>query len=131
MAKGSGVEKGRPSRVVPLVIALLMSAALVALGLFNFHEDTASSRPVVVPYDFFWCSEDTHCGIVDKIGCCSCEQGGAQAAVNVSHRDDLRRFLKSACRPHGQQVCVQMDLCHDEFEARCVGRRCTLVVPSD
>ena len=131
MGKGPGSDKTRTSRVLPLVIALLISVALVSLGLFSFHEDTASSRPVVVSYDYFWCSEDAHCVIVDKIGCCSCEQGGGQAAVNAWHRDDLRRFLKTACRPHKKQVCVQMDLCRDEFEARCIDRRCQLVVPGN
>jgi hypothetical protein len=113
-------------RVVLWVLALLTSSTFVFLGLYSFHQGTASSKPVVLPYEIFWCGEDAHCVVVDQIGCCSCEQGGAQAAINSSKRDELRRFLKSACRPRETQVCVQMDLCRDDFEAVCVDRRCKL-----
>jgi hypothetical protein len=40
-------------------------------------------------------------------------------------RDDLRRFVKGACRD--TQVCVQVDLCRKNVAAACIERRCTLV----
>ncbi len=110
------------------ILALLASAILVALGLTSFHEETARSRPVIPPFDLFWCAKNEDCALVDQIGCCSCSQAGAQAAVTKWDRDDLRRFLKSACRP--RPVCVQLDLCRDDLEARCVHRRC-VALPKD
>ncbi len=131
MGKSTGEARIMTPHMVGIVVAMMCSAALVGVAMFTFHEETVSSRPAVIPYDFFWCAEDDHCVVVDKIGCCSCEQGGAQVAVNSWHRDDLRRFLKKACRPHDKQVCIQMDLCRDEFIARCVERRCRLVVAGE
>jgi hypothetical protein len=113
------------SRSIVLIAALLASAALVALGTYSFHEETARSKPVVLPFEVLWCAEDSDCAVVDRIGCCSCSQGGAQAAVTVWRRDELRRFLKKACEP--EQICVQLNLCRSDVEARCVERHCTLV----
>lgn len=112
-------------RTLPIVLALLLSAALVALGTWSFHRETARSRPVVLPFEVFWCEGDGDCLAVDRIGCCACSEGGAQAAITAWRRDELRRFLKRACEP--EQICVQVDLCRDDVVARCVARRCTLV----
>src|SRR5512134_102659 len=97
------------SNRIAIVVALVVTAAMVVLGLMSFHEGTAKTRPVVPPFDVFWCEKDADCAKVDRIGCCPCEQGGGQTAVNQWRLDDLRRFLKQACRPG--QVCVQVDLC--------------------
>jgi hypothetical protein len=113
-------------RFATLIAALLMSAALVALGTYSFHRETARSRPVVLPFEVFWCSEDGDCAVTDRIGCCSCAQGGAQAAITAWRRDELRRFLKNACAP--EHICVQVDLCRKDVKARCIERRCQLVV---
>lgn len=115
-------------RPFTVIVALLTSAVLVGLGVRSFHDETARTRPVVLPFEVFWCSENDECTVVDRIGCCGCAEGGAQAAVTAWRKDDLRRFLKQACDP--QQVCVQVDLCRSDVEARCVKRRCELVVAS-
>jgi len=112
-------------RAVAIVLALLASATLVVLGIRSFHRGTARSRPVVLPFEVFWCGKDQDCAVVDRIGCCACSEGGSQAAVTRWRRDDLRRFLKRACGP--EQVCVQVDLCRSKLRARCVDRRCRLV----
>jgi len=111
--------------VLWVLLALLASALLVFFGVFSFKEKTARIKPVVPPYDIFWCSTDEQCSVVDRIGCCPCSQGGAQAAVTKWHRDELRVFLKSACKP--PPVCVQLDLCRPDARARCVKHRCTVV----
>jgi hypothetical protein len=116
----------RFSSQLAALAALLATAVLVLLGVTHFHRETASFRPVVPPYDLFWCTNDADCGVVDRIGCCSCREGGAQAAVTKWHQDDLRRFLKTACRPHRQQVCVHVDLCRSDAKAKCVDRRCRI-----
>lgn len=109
-----------------MVLALMASAVLVGLGVMSFHEGTARHRPVIVPFDVFWCEKDADCTMVRRIGCCSCRQGGGQAAVTTWRKDDLRRFLKQACRP--EQVCVQVDTCRRDVTPRCVDRRCTLAL---
>lgn len=116
-------------RAATVVAALLLSAALVTLGTYSFHRETARSRPVVLPFELFWCASDDDCAVVDRIGCCSCAQGGAQAAITAWRRDELRRFLKSACE--SEQICVQIDLCRADVIARCVERRCELVAAHD
>ena len=104
--------------------ALLLTALLVALGMASFHDETARSRPVVLPFEVFWCAQDSDCMVTDRIGCCGCDAGGAQAAITAWRQNDLRRFLKRACaRVH---ACVQVDLCRDDVRARCVKRRCIL-----
>jgi hypothetical protein len=108
-----------------IVLVLLLTAVLVALGMVSFHEGTARSRPVVPPFDLFWCEKDDDCIAVRRIGCCSCRQGGGQAAITRWHADDLRQFLKSACRP--EQVCVQVDACRSDLHPRCVDRQCRLL----
>ncbi len=111
---------------VPTVVALLACAGLVLIGTRSFHSETAKTRPVVLPFEVFWCGEDSDCAVVDRIGCCDCSQGGAQAAVTGWRRDDLRRFLKRACP--SEQVCVQVDMCRSDTRAKCEGRRCILAV---
>lgn len=107
------------------VSMLFLSAVFVLVGLYSFQEDTIRTRPAVPPFDLFWCKEDAQCLRVDKIGCCSCSEGGAQAAVTRWHKDDLRLFLKKACRP--AQVCVQVDTCRYDNDVRCIDNRCRLV----
>ena len=107
-----------------LVLAGLATAVLLVLGTWSFYEETADLKPVIPPYDIFWCAKDEHCAVVDRVGCCPCEQGGAQAAVTTWHRDELRRFLKGACRD--EPVCVQVDLCWLDAKAVCEDRRCKI-----
>ena len=118
-------------REIFLVTALIVSATLVFVGLYTFEEETVRSRRVVPPYDIFWCAEDADCMVVDQAGCCPCEEGGGQTAITRWHKDDLRRFVKKACRPWDKQVCVQIDTCSERTEARCEKRRCRLVHIND
>lgn len=107
------------------VAALLATAALLGVGLMSFHHGTAATKPVVLPFDSFWCAGDEDCKVVERIGCCPCSEGGAQGAVTKWHTDDLRLFLKSACRP--RPVCVQLDLCRHDVKAVCEDHACRLV----
>jgi len=111
--------------IVLWLIAALISAALLSSVMYSFYDKTVKSKPVIPPYDIFWCSTDDQCSVVDRIGCCTCEESGGQAAVTRWHRDDLRLFLKKACRP--RQVCVQVDVCRNDVQAKCIKRRCQLV----
>ena len=113
-------------RQISLLIALFLTTVFLVLGVQQFYDETATYRPVVPPYDFFWCAKDEDCAIVDQIGCCSCREGGAQAAITSWRQDDLRRFLKTACKPRSTQVCVQLDLCREKGRVRCADRRCRL-----
>lgn len=115
--------------LVPTVAALLATAALLGLGLSSFYKGTAATKPIVMPFDLFWCAKNEDCIIVDRIGCCSCEQGGAQGAVSRWHADELRLFLKGACRK--RPVCVQFDLCRNDMKAVCQDRACRLVPDPD
>jgi len=121
----------RFSRVIAWLVALFSTALFVVLALMQFRSDTTTYRPVVPPYDLFWCQTNDDCTVTDRIGCCSCREGGAQAAITRWRRDELKTFLAGACQPMDQQVCVQIDLCHDDEEAECRDRRCRLVVHDD
>lgn len=112
-------------RLLATVLALLATAVLLGLGVATFHHGTATTKPVVLPFDLFWCAKDDDCVIVERIGCCDCDQGGAQGAVTKWHADELRLFLKSACRP--RPVCVQLDLCRHDVKAVCEDHACRMV----
>ena len=111
--------------IMGTVVALLATAVLLGIGVMSFHHGTAATKPVVLPFDSFWCAKDEDCTVVERIGCCSCSEGGAQGAVTRWHTDDLRLFLKSACRP--RPVCVQLELCRHDVKAVCEDRACRLV----
>ena len=85
------------SRVIGLLVALFATALFVVLGLVQFREKTAMHRPVVPPYDLFWCQTNNDCTVTDRIGCCACDEGGAQAAITRWRRDELAEFLAGAC----------------------------------
>lgn len=112
-------------RLVATILSLLATAVLLGLGVASFHQGTATSKPVVLPFDLFWCAKDDDCVIVERIGCCDCDQGGAQGAVTKWHADELRLFLKSACRP--RPVCVQLDLCRHDVKAVCEDHSCRMI----
>lgn len=113
-----------PGNIAATIAALLVTAALLGLGLMSFHDGTAAVKPVVLPFDSFWCAKDEDCTIVKRIGCCACSEGGAQGAVTRWHVDELRLFLKSACRP--RPVCIQLDLCRNDVKAYCDDHTCRL-----
>ena len=112
-------------KIAATVVALGLSATMLTLALMSFSHGTAKTLPIGPPFDLFWCQDDDDCAVVERIGCCPCDQGGGQGAVTSWHRDDLRLFLKSACKP--AQKCVQVDLCRKDVTSRCVDRRCRLV----
>ncbi len=111
--------------MVVTVGTLLLTAGMLGLGIVSFHDGTAATKPVVLPFDSFWCATADDCKIVDRIGCCPCSEGGAQGAVTRWHTDELRLFLKSACRP--RPVCIQLDLCRNDVKAVCEDHACRLV----
>lgn len=107
------------------IAALLATAALLGVGLLSFERGTGAVKPVVLPFDSFWCAKDEDCAVVDRIGCCPCSEGGAQGAVTRWHTDELRLFLKTACRP--RPVCVQLALCRNDEKAICEDHACRLI----
>ncbi len=111
--------------VFATVAALLASATLLGIGMMSFTQSTAAVKPVVLPFDTFWCAKDDDCKIVERIGCCPCSEGGAQGAVTKWHTDELRLFLKKACRP--RPVCIQLDLCRNDMKAVCEEHTCRIV----
>lgn len=114
--------------IASTVAALLASATLLGIGLISFQQQTAAVKPVVLPFDTFWCAKNSDCTMVERIGCCPCSEGGAQGAVTKWHTDDLRLFLKSACKP--RPVCIQLDLCRHDVKVVCESHACRLVPDS-
>ncbi len=104
--------------------------ALIAVGLLlvSFYRETARATTVVIPADVLACDEDDDCGLANQIGCCSCEVGGGQGAVNKQMRVQLKGFLNRACRKGVS--CVTVSTCRTDLRPACERKRCTLATPS-
>lgn len=100
--------------------------ALVAVGLLlsGFYRNTARTRTLVIPFDVAECDEDDDCGLSNQVGCCPCEVGGGQGAVNTKKRLRLKAFLRRACR--GRVSCVNVSTCRADLRPACKSDRCIL-----
>ena len=104
------------------IVAFVLSGALVALAVRSDDDGKVHVERISMPAQLQQCSADADCVLVDKIGCCTCQSAGAQGAINSTQTDDLRRFLKRACRNRG--VCVSVDTCQQDLAPACVEGRC-------
>src|SRR5262245_21381972 len=86
-----------------------LAVAAVGFVLTTFYRETSRTMTFVVPPDITGCETDDDCGVVDQIGCCSCELGGGQGAVNRRLRVRLKEFLRRACRH--RPACVTVATC--------------------
>ena len=112
---------GRSWRLATIV-ALLLSAGLVVLALVSLSEQGTRVRRYELPAEVLRCWADADCMLVNRIGCCPCQSGGARWAINSQEWDRLRRFLKHACGR--QAVCVQLDACGADLQPVCVESQC-------
>ena len=104
------------------LLTFALSGLLVALALVSLDDGKVRVTRLPLPVDLQRCTRDADCTLVDKLGCCACESGGARGAINGNQTDALRRFLKHACRRRG--VCVRIDTCQDDLVPACVEGRC-------
>src|SRR5205814_3985402 len=93
------------------VVLVTLFAALVIVGLLlsAFYRETAHTTTFVIPPDVTDCDQDGDCGVIERIGCCPCDAGGGQGAINRQMRARLEGFLRRAC---GQTAtCVGVATC--------------------
>ena len=108
------------------VVLITLFAALLVVGflLTSFYRETARTTTFVLPPDVTDCDEDGDCGVMEQIGCCPCDAGGGQGAINTRMRARLKGFLQRAC---GHKVaCVDVATCRPDLEAVCAGGSCVL-----
>ena len=105
---------------------LFLAVAAVGFVLTSFYRETSRTTTFVIPADITACESDDDCGVVDQIGCCPCEAGGGQGAINKRMRPRLKGFLRRAC---GQRpACVLVRACRTDLRPVCVDGGCALTV---
>jgi hypothetical protein len=104
------------------VIACALSAMLAAVAFLSSRTDSLRIKRIDVPAEIGQCATDSDCVLVNRIGCCPCQSGGARWAINKDAGDTLRRFLKRACR-HAA-VCTRVYTCRDDVLPSCAGGHC-------
>jgi hypothetical protein len=120
---------GDSLRVQSIVLSgLFLAVAAVGFVLTSFYRETSRTTTFVIPADITGCEHDGDCGVADQIGCCPCEAGGGQGAVNLRMRARLKGFLRRACghRP----ACVNVAACRSDLRPMCVDGSCALVAAS-
>ena len=108
------------------VAAILLSGACLALAFVSLADNGMRIDRVDLPEEIARCAGDADCVLVDRIGCCACQSGGARWAINKDAGDALRRFLKHTCRASG--TCVQVNACRDDLAPSCVDQHCVATV---
>ena len=120
-------ESLRRTAIRILVTFVLLS---ITMTLFvGFYRRTARTRTMTLPFDIAACDDDGDCGLVNQIGCCPCEAGGGQGAVNPRMRSLLRDFLDHACRR--RPTCIDVSTCRTDLEPHCQEHECVLVAPAN
>jgi hypothetical protein len=104
------------------ILACVASLMLVSVALVSLGGDGFSIKRIEVPTEITQCAGDSECVLVNKIGCCPCQSGGAQWSINKDAADMLRRFLKRTCRKSA--VCTRINACRDDLAPACVSGRC-------
>jgi hypothetical protein len=110
-----------------LLGGLFLTLLVLSLALSSFYKATSRVKTLVIPPDVTSCSEDEDCGLTDQIGCCPCESGGGQAAVNKRMRRQLKAFLQGAC--HKRVPCVDVSACRSDLTPVCRDNVCTVATP--
>ena len=108
------------------LVAIALSGLCVAAALIPDDTGHARARRVALPVELSTCTADANCLLVDRIGCCSCQTGGAQWAINATQTDTLRLFLKHTCK--NQPACLQIDVCRGDLVAACRDGRCAVEI---
>jgi len=104
---------------------LFVTLVLVMSLLGSFYHRTARTRTLILPFDVAACDDDGDCGLVNQIGCCPCEAGGGQGAVNPRMRGLLKDFLRHACQR--RTACIEVSACRTDLQPRCRDHRCVLL----
>ncbi len=116
---------GNSLRVQAIVLGgLFLAVAAVGFVLTSFYREASRTTTLVIPGDITGCERDADCGVVDQIGCCPCEAGGGQGAVNTRMRARLKGFLRRACGH--KPPCLNVATCRSDLRPVCSDGSCTL-----
>lgn len=118
------MDESLRGKAVTIVVLFVTLVAITTL-LWGFYRRTARTRTLPVPFDVAACDADDDCGLTNQIGCCPCEVGGGQGAVNPHMRGLLKDFLRHACQGHTS--CVAVSTCRTDLAPRCRDHQCELV----
>ena len=120
------MESGWLAWTLAALIATALSGVCLTLAFLPDETSRPHRRHVALPDALVACATDADCVMVDRIGCCTCQTGGAQWAVATTQTDALRRFLKRACKE--QPACLQIDACRRDLAATCRDARCRVAI---
>ena len=108
------------------LVAIALSGLCVAAALMPDDAGHPHVRHVALSAELGACTSDADCVLVDRIGCCTCQTGGAQWAINATQTDALRLFLKHTCK--NQPACLQIDACRQDLVATCRDAQCAIQI---
>jgi hypothetical protein len=108
-----------------LLGGLLLGGVIVAILVASFYRETSRTTTLVLPAGISDCARDDDCARTDMVGCCPCEAGGGQGAVNEHMQARLEEFIRVACRKG--VPCVNVHACRDDLFPACKRGRCALV----
>jgi hypothetical protein len=111
-----------------LLTSLFLAVIAVGLLVNAFYRETSRLTTVVLPPEITACAKDEDCGLSNMIGCCPCETGGGQGAINQGMGPQLKAFLHRACRKG--VPCVNVFSCRDDLAPVCKHGRCKLIPAS-
>ena len=116
---------GDSLRMQAMLLGTLFLGVLgVGLLLMSFYRETSRTTTFVIPADVTDCDNDGDCGVVEQIGCCPCDAGGGQGAINKHMRARLKAFLRRACGH--KATCVNVRTCRPDLQPVCAGGGCAL-----
>lgn len=131
------VDDARPRRkAVKVLLAGLLLLSLAACGgngdannvsTTRTRTQTASPTPTPNPTcvavaGLTDCQGDSDCVVVDRIGCCPCNMGGQQGAINQGKGAQLFSQLEACC----MVACPAVVLCESNLVAVCQHGTCML-----
>ena len=116
-------------RKTVLIVVTFVLLSMIMVLFVGFYRRTARTRTLVLPFDVAACDDDSECGLVNQIGCCPCEAGGGQGAVNPHMRGLLKDFLHHACRQ--RTACIEVSTCRTDLEPHCRDHECVLLGPTE
>jgi hypothetical protein len=113
-----------------VTIGILLVTLVVVMSLLgSFYRRTARTRTLVLPFDVAACDDDGDCGLVNQIGCCPCQAGGGQGAVNPRMRGLLKDFIRHVCQQ--RTACIEVEVCRLDLQPRCRNHQCVLLSPTE
>jgi hypothetical protein len=107
-----------------LMAVLFVALFAITVTLSNFYKTTARVKTLVIPPDVTSCDKDEDCGLSNQVGCCPCEAGGGQAAVNKRMRQQLKAFLEGGCRR--RVPCIDVSACRNDLTPVCRDNVCAV-----